>query len=49
MDQYIPVTDIIAREILDSRGKPDCRSRGACRESFCRKGDGSFWGIDRKI
>ena len=22
MDQYIPVTDIIAREILDSRGNP---------------------------
>ena len=22
MEQYIPVTDIIAREILDSRGNP---------------------------
>lgn len=48
MEQYIPVTDIIA-EILDSRGEPDCRSRGTCRESFYRKGDGSFRGIDRKI
>ena len=25
MDQYIPVTDIIAREILDSRGNPTDR------------------------
>ena len=29
--------------------EPDCRSRGTCRESFYRKGDGSFRGIDRKI
>ena len=48
MEQYIPVTDIIAREILDSRGNPTV-SRGTCRESFYRKGDGSFRGIDRKI
>ena len=45
MDQYIPVTDIIAREILDSRGNPTVEVEVLAGSHFA----GSFWGIDRKI
>ena len=38
MDQYIPVTDIIAREISGLARKPDCRSRGACRGVILQEG-----------
>ena len=49
MEQYIPVTDIIAREILDSRGNPTVEVEVLAGSHFYRKGDGSFRGIDRKI
>jgi enolase len=51
MDQYIPVTDIIAREILDSRGNPTVEVEGGDSRAGRPYGacPGAVRGIDRKI
>ena len=48
MEQYIPVTDIIAREILDSRGNPTVEVEVLAGSHFTGRAMVPFRGIDRE-
>lgn len=49
MYQDLPIQDIYAREILDSRGNPTGRSGDTCRGADCRAFRSAVRSVDRKI
>ena len=49
MYKYLPITDVYAREILDSRGNPTIEVEVLAGDEILRKSKCSVRCIDRKI
>ena len=49
MYQYLPIRDVYAREIIDSRGNPTIEVEVLVGEDTVGRAAGTLWSIYRKI